>query len=175
MNSTVMFSKESDEWQTPASTFDKLNEEFSFDIDAAASYSNRCGDLDYFGPDHPLSEQQDALTVEDWNAHGKTFWLNPPYSQCKEFIAKAARESRKGCTVVCLVPSRTDTKWWHEYVYDDTTNGPRTGVEFRFLKGRLKFALPNGTYIRKSLRNGPGSSPNNSAPFPSVIVIFRGY
>jgi hypothetical protein len=83
-------------------------------------------------------------------------WLNPPYSKCREFIAKAAAEARKGCTVVCLVPSRTDTRWWHEHVWDAEKHQPRPGVEVRFIKGRLKFG---------------GST--NSAPFPSVVIVFR--
>lgn len=85
-----------------------------------------------------------------------TAFLNCPYSRCREFIAKAAEEAQKGCTVVCLVPARVDTRWFHDHVYDRATNGWRPGVEVRFLKGRLKF--------------GEGK---NSAPFPSMLVIFR--
>jgi site-specific DNA-methyltransferase (adenine-specific) len=79
-----------------------------------------------------------------------------PYSQCRAFIAKAALEATRGCTVVALVPARTDTKWWHAHVWDGAFHRPRPGVEVRFLPGRLKF-----------------SGSTNSAPFPSVVLIFR--
>lgn len=156
MQTAVMFSSASDEWATPEGVFNALNAEFGFDHDAAATADNSWVDGDYFGPDHRLKWMRDALTVENWSPYGPVIWLNPPYSKCREFIAKAAEESRKGCTVVCLVPSRTDTRWWHEHVWDSVRNCARPGVEVRFLKGRLKF----------------GASAN-SAPFPSVVVIFR--
>jgi len=173
MNNTLMFSKKSDEWQTPASVFDPLHSEFGFDLDAAATADNRMVP-NYLGPDHSY-ERSDALAGScKWSNYGNTIWLNPPYSQCLAFIARAAMESQcGGCTVVCLVPSRTDTRWWHNYVYDRSTHKFRPGVEARFLKGRVKFGLANGQPIRESLRNGPGSAVNNSAPFPSVIIVFR--
>jgi hypothetical protein len=62
--------------------------------------------------------------------------------------------------VVCLVPSRTDTRWWHEHAWDATTHQPRPGVEIRFVRGRLKF--------------GNTGKAENSAPFPSVVIVFRG-
>lgn len=151
-----MFSKASDEWATPREFFEELDREFHFTIDAAATPENtQCAT--WFGK--PMVEADgDALTYP-WSAvYGPgPYWLNPPYSQCREWIAKAAHEAKKGCTVVCLVPSRTDTVWWHTYVWDRITNAPRPGVEVRFVKGRLKF--------------GEGK---NSAPFPSVVVVFRG-
>lgn len=148
-----MFGKATDEWETPRDIFDRLDAEFSFDADMAATACNRkCGF--YFS---------DSLT-DGWLEWAEcvglvdppTVWLNPPYSRCREFIAKAAQEASKGCTVVCLVPSRTDTRWWHEHVWDGEKHQPRPGVEVRFIKGRLKF----------------GNS-QNSAPFPSVVIIFR--
>jgi len=85
-------------------------------------------------------------------------WLNPPYSRglCAKFIAKAAEERRQGFLTVMLLPARTDTKAFHAHIYDASTGQPRPGVEIRFLPGRLKFG---------------GST--NSAPFPSMIVVFR--
>jgi phage N-6-adenine-methyltransferase len=147
MNSGLMFSKASDEWSTPQAFFDVLNAEFAFDVDAAATRENtKCEEFH--------SRQTDALL---WPWTFGTYWLNPPYSRCSAFIAKAAKEARtNGCTVVCLVPSRTDTRWWHEHVWDREKHQPRPGVEVRFIKGRLKF--------------GDGK---NSAPFPSVVVVFR--
>ena len=156
MNTTVMFGRATDEWRTPVETFNALNAEFGFDHDAAATSENSWVDGDYFGPDHHFAGQRDALSLPSWKAYGHTFWLNPPYSRCREFIAKAAQEARRGATVVCLVPSRTDTRWWHSDVWDAGQNQPRPGVEVRFIKGRLKF----------------GNS-ENSAPFPSVVIVFR--
>lgn len=144
-----MFSKATDEWATPREFFAKLDAEFEFDVDAAASRENAKCRVWY-------GEKIDALALKSWATTPCSIWLNPAYSHCREFIAKAAEEARKGCTVVCLVPSRTDTRWWHEHVWDDEKHQPREGVEIRFIRGRLKFG---------------GSK--NSAPFPSVIVIFR--
>ena len=145
MNNAVMFSRATDEWATPRETFKALDREFCFGLDAAARSENAlCPRWLYSALDVNWSEL----------AWGHPIWLNPPYSQCRQFIAKAALEARRGATVVCLVPSRTDTRWWHEHVWEGS--GPRPGVEVRFIKGRLKF----------------GNS-ENSAPFPSVVIIFR--
>lgn len=148
----VMFGKATDEWSTPQGYFDALDLEFCFWLDVAASEDNaKC--VVYF------TAEDDALS-KDWATGGvvkqPTCWMNPPYSRCREFIAKAAQEARKGCTVVCLVPSRTDTRWWHSDVWDADRKTYRPGVEVRFVKGRLKFG--NST---------------NSAPFPSVVIVFR--
>jgi phage N-6-adenine-methyltransferase len=155
MNTGVMFGKATDEWETPQAFFDALDTEFHFQIDCAARRDNAKCDL-YFGPDVG-APYHDALTT-DWTTGRPPFtcWLNPPYSQCRQFIAKAAEEAQKGCTVVCLVPARVDTRWFHDHVYDATTHRWRPGIEVRFIKGRLKF----------------GNS-NNSAPFPSVVIVFR--
>jgi site-specific DNA-methyltransferase (adenine-specific) len=155
MNNALMFSKASDEWSTPQDFWRELHAEFCFDYDAAAT-SDNCKMVTYFGLDHPWQENRDALIAE-WSAFGQTFWLNPPYSKCREFIAKAARQAERGCTTVCLVPSRTDTRWWHEHVWDANCDSCRPGVEIRFVKGRLKFG-----------------GAENGAPFPSVVIIFRG-
>ena len=160
MNSALMFSKASDEWETPGLLYLALDGEFDFDCDAAATCKNQT-EIGYFGPDHINAEQRDALAVADWSKYGTTFWLNPPYSRCREFIAKAASEAlTHGCTIVCLVPRRTDTRCWHAHVWDRTHHRPLPSVEIRFLKGRLKFGMPGQTVA-------------NSAPFPSVLIIFR--
>lgn len=152
MNSAVMFSKASDEWSTPQETFDALNAEFEFDRDCAATAENtKCAS--WLGPSGLV---EDALTC-DWGGEASAVcWLNPPYSMCREFIAKAREEALKGCTVVCLVPSRTDTRWWHDHVWNRVTHSPYFNVEIRFIKGRLKFGGATA-----------------GAPFPSVIIIFR--
>lgn len=143
MNTEVMFSSKSDEWETPQSLFDELDGEFAFTLDVAATADNsKCG-ASYLG---------DSLTT-DWICpiEGPHIcWMNPPYSMCKEFIQKAYEQMEKGVTTVALVPSRTDTKWFHNYCYK------KEGVEIRFIKGRLKF-----------------SGSKNSAPFPSMLVIFN--
>jgi phage N-6-adenine-methyltransferase len=147
VNSALVFSKASDEWSTPPDLFDALDAEFAFGLDAAATKENsKCAAF--------FTREDDALARE-WYA-GWVVWLNPPYSQCQEFISKAAREALNGVTTVALVPSRTDTRWWHCYVWDREQHRPHPGVEVRFLKGRLKF----------------GNS-QNSAPFPSVVIVFR--
>lgn len=149
-----MFGKATDEWRTPQEMFEALDAEFGFDLDVAARAEN-CWKEHYLGPDRGRPDREDALTCH-WAALGPVCWLNPPYSKCREFITKAAQEARRGATVVCLVPSRTDTRWWHSEVWDAENNRCRPGVEVRFIKGRLKF----------------GNS-ENSAPFPSVVIIFR--
>lgn len=154
MNSAVMFSRASDEWSTPQDFFDALDAEFTFDVDVAATGENaKCGF--YFSTD-AISDSWVEWAERVGLAFPPTCWMNPPYSQCRAFMGKAAQEAAKGCTVVCLVPSRTDTRWFHQHVYDATTHQYRPGVEVRFIPGRLKF--------------GDGK---NSAPFPSMLVIFR--
>lgn len=153
MNSALMFSRSTDEWATPQDTFEALHREFDFQLDAAASHENtKC---EQFMSQDMDALRQDWFEVVEW-CDTQAVWLNPPYSKCREFIAKAAEEARKGCTVVCLVPSRTDTRWWHDYVWDREQHRPRPGVEVRFLKGRLKFG-----------------GATSGAPFPSVVVVFR--
>jgi phage N-6-adenine-methyltransferase len=149
VNSAVMFSKASDEWGTPKEFFDTLDAEFDFNTDAACTPLNGL-----------CAYQIYNALEEDWSDDGDydivRVFLNPPYSKCREFIAKAALEASKGCTVVCLVPSRTDTRWWHEHVWDREQHRPKVGVEVRFIKGRLRF-----------------SGAAAGAPFPSVVVVFR--
>ena len=134
-----MFSSNTDLWATPQYFFDRLNEEFGFEIDVCATDENaKC--------DKYFTLETDGLN-QDWNG---ICWMNPPYGRkIGVWVEIAYRESiRHGSTIVCLLPSRTDTKWWHDYCM----NG-----EVRLIKGRLKFG---------------GSK--NSAPFPSAVVIFGG-
>ena len=145
-----MFSKASDEWTTPQAFFDALHAEFAFDLDAAATAANR-KKTRYLGLDNGL----DALDVL-WGMYGTRVWCNPPYSQVRAFIDKAAHERPRGLLTVMLLPARTDTRWFHEHLWDARTHRPQTGIELRFVKGRLKF--------------GDGA---NSAPFPSMVAVFR--
>ena len=136
----VMFASGKTDWETPDWLFDRLNKEFEFDLDVCATAEN--AKLPNY-----LDEEQDALTSR-WFG---TCWLNPPYGRViQAWTAYAMSQAMQGnCTVVCLVPSRTDTQWWWSTV--------RHG-DVRFLKGRLKF-----------------KGAESSAPFPSAIVIFRRY
>lgn len=135
-NNKGMFSSNTDLWATPQSFFDKLNEEFRFEVDVCANDENAKCNLYY-------TEKEDGLSHE-WVG---VCWMNPPYGrEIGKWVQKAYESSLNGATVVCLLPARTDTKWWHEYCMKG---------EIRLVKGRLKF--------------GDGK---NSAPFPSAVVIF---
>lgn len=139
-NLDVMYSSKSDEWSTPQSFFNELDREFHFDLDAAASKENhKCSR--YF------TIQDDGIT-QNWG--GCRVFCNPPYSQIEKWAAKAFYETKQDNTlVVMLIPARTDTKYFHNYIQGRS--------EIRFVKGRLKF----------------GNS-KNSAPFPSMVVIWKG-
>ena len=133
----IHYSSNSYEWETPQDLFNELNSEFGFDVDVCAIPKNaKC--KKYFSP------TQDGL-LQEWNG---ICWMNPPYgSQINRWMKKAYISSLKGATVVCLVPSRTDTNWWHKYAMK---------AEIRFIKGRVKFG-----------------GCKDSAPFPSAIIIFK--
>lgn len=135
-----LFSHQSDEWETPKSIYDELDAEFHFTLDPCATVENhKCETF--------FTAEQDGL-LQDWG--GYTVFCNPPYSEIGTWVEKAFRESRKDkTTVVLLIPSRTDTKYFHNFIYHRS--------EIRFVQGRIKF----------------GDS-KNSAPFPSMVVIFRG-
>ena len=133
----VHFLSQQDNWETPQFLFDGLNAEFRFDIDVCATVATaKC--KRFFSP------EEDGLS-QTWSG---TCWMNPPYGrQIERWMRKAFESSRSGALVVCLVPARTDTGWWHKYAMRG---------EIRYLRGRLKFG-----------------DATNSAPFPSAIVIFR--
>tara|TARA_R100000808_G_scaffold24356_1_gene55916 strand:- start:6300 stop:6761 length:462 start_codon:yes stop_codon:yes gene_type:complete len=136
---SVHFSSDKSDWATPSVFFHRLHAEFNFTLDVCASPHN--AKVSKF-----FTEQDDGLK-QHW--HG-ICWMNPPYGrQINQWIKKAYDSACLGdATVVALIPSRTDTKWWHDYVlYAD---------DIRFVKGRLKF-----------------NNHSNSAPFPSAVVIWR--
>ena len=146
---TVHYSANKDEWETPASIFDPLDAEFDFDLDPCATLENRKCQMHF-------DIHADGLSCW-WQRMGYTSaFVNPPYSNLKEWIAKCSQESKHGMTCVMLIPARTDTKAWHTYIYDASKNQFRSGVEVRFLPGRVKFV-----------------GGKHCAPFPSCIVIFR--
>lgn len=140
MNTAVMFSSETDLWATPQEFFDELDSEFSFTLDPCATPENaKC--QKYY------TEKENGLN-QDWA--GETVFCNPPYGRAiKDWVKKCYEESRKShTTVVMLIPARTDTAYFHDYIYHKAR-------EVRFIRGRLKFG--NAT---------------NSAPFPSMVVVF---
>lgn len=134
MNAPVFFENAGDDRGTPQKFFADLDAEFHFDIDAAADEHNHKCEL-YYGKG---GIEFDALEA-DWA--GMVVFLNPPYSSAGAFIAKAREEADKGATVVMLLPVRSDTRYWHQYLWDKTTNDWRPGVKCRFLSGRLQFEL----------------------------------
>ena len=138
----VGFSSKNDDWETPQAFFDKLNQKYNFTLDpCACAQSAKC--KKYF------TEADNGL-VQSWEGH--TVFLNPPYGRkIKKWIEKAYREGLKpNTTVVCLIPSRTDTRYWHDYCMK--------AKEIYFVKGRLKFG---------------GSK--NAAPFPSAVIVFQSH
>jgi phage N-6-adenine-methyltransferase len=150
-----MFSTGKDDWGTPLPLFVALDQEFGFRLDGAANTDN-AKLPQWWGPG---GIEVDALEVPTWRCVGGPIWINPPYSRGLQgkFIAKAAAEARNGATVVMLLPARTDTRAFHDHVWDERQHRPRPWVrEVRFLRGRLKFG---------------GAA--NGAPFPSMIVVFR--
>ena len=151
MNMAVHFSSADQTWETTQNFFDKLNEEFCFLLDSCATRETaKCAT--YFTP------EDDGLR-QDWHNYCGPVWMNPPYGrQIGKWIEKAATEAKAGATVVALIPARTDTKYFHEHVWDEETGKPRPWVrEIRFVRGRLKFGNAKA-----------------GAPFPSMVVVFGG-
>ena len=138
MNTDLMFSSATDQWATPQSFFNEWDAVFRFELDVCADAQNaKC--WRYF------SEQDNGL-YQDWAPN--RCWMNPPYGrEIRRWMQKAYEESLKGATVVCLVPARTDTAWWHDYAMKG---------EITFIRGRLKFG-----------------DAKSGAPFPSAVVVFR--
>jgi phage N-6-adenine-methyltransferase len=165
----IHFSSAKSDWETPRDFFDAMNAKYGpFDLDVCANKINaKCQNY------YSLEENHDGLKFM-W--HGKN-WMNPPYGNAehpckknckkkrcvkrgshtlgyipgiKDWVRKALLESQKGCMTVALLPARTDTKWFHKFIYG------QKNVEIIFLEGRLKFV-----------------GAKDAAPFPSMVVIFR--
>lgn len=133
---------ENNEWSTPQNIFDQLNREFKFSLDACASHWNHKCTAYY-------TKYENALEI-NWPIPGPV-WMNPPYGrEIGKWAKKAYEESQRGSTVVCLIPARTETKWFHDYFI----NG-----EIRFIKGRIHFTDSTGKSGRPR--------------FSSVVVILR--
>lgn len=157
MVSKTLFSSNTGEWGTPLDLYKKLDEEFHFETDPCTTKDNPLGTKYFYTKD----SDPDGLHSH-W--YGNTF-INPPYGrQIGLWVENANwRHSCSGSIfenkphhIVMLLPARTDTTWFHYWIYDQRTNTPYNKIEIRFLKGRLKFV-----------------GATNPAPFPSMIVIFR--
>ncbi len=138
VDKTALFSSKKKDWETPQELFDSLNKEVNFTVDVASS------DTNYKVKKH-YTIKENGL-IQDWK--NERVWCNPPYGRdiCK-WVEKAYFSNAE--IVVMLLPARTDTKWFHKYIYK------KDSVKIEFIKGRLKF----------------GNS-KNSAPFPSMIATF---
>lgn len=141
MKKHIQFTANLQDWSTPRSIYDELDAEFNFTIDVCASAWNS-------KHQNFWTREEDALR-KDWSAH--RCFMNPPYAELKTWLKKADEESKKGALVVALIPSRTDTAYWHEHI-----EGKH---EVRFLRGRVRFERQDGE--------------RSTAPFPSVVVIFH--
>ena len=138
MITSGMMSSNTPEWATPQSFFDMLNQEFNFTLDPCCTHANAKCEKHYTKEDDGLSK--------NWG--GESVFCNPPYGrELPKWVKKCYEESRQGNLVVMLIPARTDTRWFHDYIYHK--------AEIRFIRGRLKF--------------NDGKAP---APFPSMVVIF---
>lgn len=136
---SVHYSSSTPEWETPQELYDTLDKEFGFVVDVCATPENAKAPTFF-------TRERDGLK-QPWHQYG-TCWMNPPYGrEIGKWVKKAHDESLLGATVVCLLPARTDTAWWHDYAVKG---------EVRFVRGRLRF-----------------SGHKNSAPFPSAIVVFK--
>ena len=134
----IHFKSTTNEWETPQDLFNELNKEFRFTFDPCATYKNtKCKKF--------YTKYENGLN-KSWK--GEIVFMNPPYGREIKKWARKAYEERKHATIICLVPSRTDTRYWHNYFMKAS--------EIRFIKGRLKF-----------------NKSKNSAPFPSAIIIFK--
>jgi len=150
--SPIHYSANHHEWETPQDLFDELDAEFSFDIDVCALPENaKCAR--FFPPAY------DGLKQE-WHS---TCWMNPPYGkEIPKWVKKAHDSAGDKCTVVCLLPARTDTKWFHDFIWGK--------AEIRFIRGRIRFVEWSASDDGELQRIGA----KHSAPFPSMIVIFTG-
>ena len=135
----IHFKSQTNEWETPQDVFNELDREFNFTLDPCATKETaKC--------DNYYTKEDNGLT-KDWS--NEVVFCNPPYGrEIKKWAKKAYEEAQKGTTIVCLVPSRTDTRYWHNYFME--------ADEIRFIKGRLKFG-----------------DAKNSAPFPSALIIYN--
>lgn len=146
MVAPALFSSAHTEWSTPRDLAASLVAEFGIQTDVCADASNAVAECWF-------DRETDGL-AQGWTG---ACWMNPPFGKdIGRWVAKAAESAREGATVVCLLPVRSDTRWWHASVWDEERHRPQRRVEIRFLRGRLKFG-----------------GAKNTAPFPVAVVIFH--
>lgn len=134
-----LYSSSTDNWGTPQLLFDELNKEFHFTLDPCANEINHKCEKYFTVEDNGL--------IKSWE--GERVFCNPPYGrEMYKWVKKAYEENEKGTFVVMLLPARTDTRWFHDFLYKN--------FEIRFIKGRLKF-----------------NDGKEDAPFPSMIVVMN--
>ena len=140
LTQNTLLSSNNDEWETPQSLFNILNQKYKFTLDPCATHYNyKC--KKYY------TKEQNGLN-QSWK--DEIVFVNPPYSHIKEWVKKSCEESEKHkIIVILLIPARTDTIYWHEYIMKEAK-------KIYFIKGRLKF-----------------NNSHNNAPFPSVIIEFN--
>jgi site-specific DNA-methyltransferase (adenine-specific) len=140
MLNKALYASNTEEWATPQAFFDELDKEFNFTLDPCATQDNaKCRKF--------FTKEQDGLR-QSWNC--ETVFCNPPYGkEITKWVAKADEEAQQGATVVMLIPARTDTRYFHEHIYNK--------YETRFIRGRLHF-----------------NESKNAAPFPSMVVVMKG-
>ena len=144
----VHFKSSDREWETPDSVFQPLKKEFNILVDVCANAENTKCKVYFDRKLNGLTADWKAA-MDKWAYTDKACWMNPPYGRgIDSWIKKAHSEALKGVTTVALIPARTDTSWFHTYIHGKQ--------EVRFIKGRIKFV-----------------DAESSAPFPSMIVIFR--
>lgn len=145
MMNAALLSSEKMTWCTPQDFFNELNKEFNFVLDAAATENTKKCELCYTPGTDGLSQS--------WNRGGAVF-CNPPYGrEIGKWVQKAYQEASGGQPIVLLIPARTDTSYFHNYIYGK--------AEIRFIRGRLHFTDEEG-------------NAGNPAPFPSMVVVYNG-
>lgn len=161
MNNDLMFSSKNQQWATRWETFKPLNEKYGFTLDVCSSVGEQKCDR-YYTPEN------DGLT-QSWNSSGEIFWCNPPYGREQiNWVRKGVEDKATG---MFLLPSRTDTKLFHEVIV------PSCRIEF--IKGRITFgsdAYWAWVWEQEELNGKPNSlykkyGKMNAAPFPSMLVF----
>ena len=139
---SVHFSSATNEWETPDEFFEELDKRFKFTLDPCCTHKSAKCKKHFTLSENGLNQ--------DWSRD--VVFMNPPYGrEIGKWVRKAYEESKKGATVVCLIPARTDTSYWHDYIFGK--------AKIEFLRGRIKFQN--------------GNQQPNSAPFPSAVVIYE--
>lgn len=157
-----MLTSDTEEWETPQPLFDAWHERFRFDVDVCSTHENaKC--------ERHWTKEEDGLK-QDWS--GLRCWMNPPYGKYIAWWIRKARDSavNGGALVVLLLPARTDTKWYHRYIYDRKESKRQGKTVWRPWVKEVDF-MPG----RREFKQGQtlGWVEQNTAPFPSMVVVFE--